>query len=151
MLPTSSPLRRKSWSEGSWQGLCVASLVVAVLGLLLPWITEYSENVSGLHTALGKLFGGLVVATAVSFGYWRARSFREAGLASLLCSALMVALAIFELIHVSSSYDMGLVDDPGLGLIIDVLSVIVTTWTIVKLLRWKRTPFDGDGGVDELP
>ena len=125
------------FTKTAWQNIVIGGLAVGALGLILPWVSAGFLSANGLDTGDGKLYGLLLLATAFLVVMWRRRGARILGYVALVGALLMAAVAVYDVIHVSSSHGpLGISVSPGVGLIFDAIAGVGTTAAIWKVLRW---------------
>jgi hypothetical protein len=119
------PSKEERMTPLRWVNL--VALIGCLLGLLMAWGTAFIASVSGLDTDDGKLFGAVVVATAL-ISLWRmSRTNRLNGFLVTTAWLGLVAFAVAEIIHVSSSQDVMV----GTGLYVDAAAAVVGAITAV--------------------
>ena len=99
----------------------VVAIVGCAVGLLMAWGTAFIASVSGLDTDDGKLFG-VILALAALLLWWRVvRTSRLNGSLLVVVWLCLLAIGIYEIIHVSSSHIVSV----GSGLYVDSAAAAV--------------------------
>jgi hypothetical protein len=125
------------FTKRTWENIVIGGLAVGALGLILPWVSAGFLSANGLDTGDGRLYGILLLATAFLVVMWRRRGVRMLGYFALAGALLMAAVAVYDVIHVSTSHGpLGISVSPGVGLIFDAIAGVGTTIAIWKVLRW---------------
>ena len=132
---TSVPLSRMT----TLRWVIFGSLIGSALGLLLAWATAtiiVTISVTGLNTRDGKLFA-VVLAIAALLTLWRTmRTNRLNGCLLFIAWLGLLALAIYEIAHISSSNVVVV----GSGLYVDAAAAAVgiVTATMDTIRHWSR-------------
>jgi FtsH-binding integral membrane protein len=114
-----APSREERMTSLRWVNL--AALVGCAVGLLMAWGTDFIASVSGISTDDGKLFGVVLVIAAL-VTWWRTmRTNRLNGSVVVVVWLGLLAIGVFEIIHLSSSS----VVQAGSGLYLDAVAAAV--------------------------
>ena len=126
------------FTKGTWQNIIIGGLAVGALGLFLPWVSAGFVSANGLDSGDGKLYGLLLLATAFFVVMWRRRGARIFGYIALAGALLMAAVAVYDVIHISTSSHgpLGISVSPGIGLVFDAIAGVGIAIAIWKVLRW---------------
>ena len=131
----------KRFTLRTWENIVIGGLAVGALGLILPWVSAGFLSANGLDTGDGKLYGLLLLVTAILVVLWRRRGARVFAYIALAGALLMAAVAVYDVIHVSTSYGpLGISISPGIGLVFDAIAGVGTTVAIWVVLRWPAPP-----------
>jgi hypothetical protein len=79
------------------------SIAVVAIGVFMTWASFGPFSVTGINTDDGKLFGGLVIVTALLAFWYLARVSRIAAALLILAWVGQVAFAAYEIVNVSSA------------------------------------------------
>ena len=82
----------------------VVGLLACAVGVVLPWYSSLLLSVTGINTGDGQFFAGVLVVAAL-IGWWRlVRTNRINGTLLFLLWGGMFALAIYEMVNVSTIF-----------------------------------------------
>jgi Short C-terminal domain len=119
-----SPSREQRMTPLRW--INIVALAGGFVGLLMAWGTVFIAAVSGLDTSDGKFFG-VVLLIAGLLTWWRImRTNRLNGSLLIVAWLGLLAIGVYEIIHVQISSDMVSV---GSGLYVDAAAAVIGTVT----------------------